>query len=48
MGLIQPLKYRKLNRLTGLWEWVYPVAEEYVKKDQLKNLNVKTPKKKRK
>jgi len=47
MGIITPKSYKKLNRLTGLWEWVHPPDEEYIKPEKLKTLNVKTPRKKR-
>jgi hypothetical protein len=45
MGLIQPGRYRKLNRETNLFEWVNLV--EYSKKDTFKPINVKTPKKRK-
>ncbi len=30
MGVFQPKKFRKLNRLTGKFEWVYPPPTEYL------------------
>ena len=47
MGLTTNPPYKRLNKTTGLWEWVYPEPQEYDKSDRLKPLNVKTPKKKR-
>lgn len=47
MGLIQPTPYRRLNKETGIFEWVYPAAVEYEKKDPIKRIDVRTNKKKK-
>lgn len=47
MGLITPKPYRRLNKLTGFWEWVYPEPEQYDKKEKYQPINVRTPKKRR-
>ena len=47
MGLITPKPYRRLNKETGIFEWVYPAAIEYDKKDVFKKIDVRTDKKKR-
>ncbi len=45
MGSEQPPKYKKLNRETGKFEWVYPAQKEY-KSDPLKPITL--PKKNKK
>lgn len=51
MGKHTPPPYKRLNRQTGLWEWVRPKSEEYSKKDVMRPLlilNNKTIEKERK
>jgi hypothetical protein len=47
MGLIQEKPYRRLNRLTGLWEWVKPEPEQYNKKEGYKPIDVRVVKKRK-
>lgn len=49
MGIFNPPPYRKLNRTTGLFEWVYPDAVEYTdEKGTLKPIKVEKDKKHKK
>ena len=49
MGIFHPPPYRKLNRETGMFEWVYPEAIEYTDdKGSLKPIKVERDKSKQK
>jgi len=47
MGLITDKPYRRLNRETGLFEWVYPEPTQYDQKDVLKPIKIVKPKRRK-